>query len=106
MLGRVQLTSGFIESLGYAAGILTTVAFVPQLAKTWRSRSAGDLSLATLMVFTIGVLLWLVYGAVLASWPLVLSNAFTLGLTAPLLAAKLRETTRHTQRLDDLVTRQ
>jgi MtN3 and saliva related transmembrane protein len=96
----VQPTSGLVESLGYAAGILTTIAFVPQLLKAWRSRSTGDLSLTMLMVFTIGLLLWLVYGAVLASWPILLSNAVTLGLTTPLLALKLREMSRPPHRPD------
>jgi MtN3 and saliva related transmembrane protein len=64
----------FIEAIGYIAGALTTVAFVPQLVQTWRSRSAGDLSLSMLAVFTVGLVLWLIYGVALASWPLVLSK--------------------------------
>ena len=80
-----------IEVIGYIAGILTTVAFVPQVVQTWRSRSAGDLSLAMLAAFTVGILLWLIYGVAVASWPLVLSNAVTLLLTGLLLLLKLRE---------------
>jgi MtN3 and saliva related transmembrane protein len=81
----------FIEAIGYIAGALTTVAFVPQLVQTWRSRSAGDVSLSMLAVFTVGLLLWLIYGVALASWPLVLSNAVTLVLTGLLLVLKLRD---------------
>ena len=85
------LPATLIEGIGYIAGILTTVAFVPQLVQTWRSRSASDLSLSMLAAFTIGILLWLVYGVALASWPLVLSNAVTLALTGMLLLLKLRD---------------
>jgi MtN3 and saliva related transmembrane protein len=89
----VQPSSNVIESVGYVAGVLTTVAFVPQLMKTWRSQSAADLSLTMLTAFTVGILLWLVYGLALASWPLVLSNAITLALTALLLKLKVRDVT-------------
>jgi MtN3 and saliva related transmembrane protein len=83
-------SSSFIESIGFVAGILTTLAFVPQVIKTWRSRSAGDLSATTLTILTIGIMLWVVYGTAVASRPLVISNAVTLGLTAMLLVLKLR----------------
>jgi len=79
----------FVQALGFVAGFLTSVAFVPQVVKTWRSRSADDLSATTLTAFTVGILLWLVYGIVLASWPLVLSNAITLVLTALLCVLKV-----------------
>jgi MtN3 and saliva related transmembrane protein len=54
-----------IELLGYSAATLTTLAFVPQVIETWRSKSSDDLSLGTLSAFTVGVLLWLLYGAAL-----------------------------------------
>lgn len=85
-----QLSPSLVEGIGSAAGILTTLAFVPQVIKTWRSQSADDLSAMMLATFTIGILLWLVYGLALASRPLVLSNAVTLSLTAFLLIVKTR----------------
>jgi MtN3 and saliva related transmembrane protein len=87
----VEQSEALIQGIGYIAGILTTVAFVPQLVKTWRSGSTGDLSLTMLTTFAIGILLWLVYGVAVASWPLMLSNAITLALNALLLMMKVRE---------------
>lgn len=48
--------------IGFIAAILTTVAFVPQILKAWKSRKADDISLGMYCVFTLGVALWLVYG--------------------------------------------
>jgi MtN3 and saliva related transmembrane protein len=87
----MEQSETLIQGIGYIAGILTTVAFVPQLVKTWRSGSTGDLSLTMLTTFAIGILLWLVYGVAVASWPLMLSNAITLALSALLLMMKVRE---------------
>lgn len=79
-----------LDLLGYVAGALTTAAFVPQLVKTWRSRSAGDLSYGMMAVFSTGVALWLAYGIVLESWPVILANAVTLVLALAILALKVR----------------
>jgi MtN3 and saliva related transmembrane protein len=79
-----------IDLLGFAAGTLTTCAFWPQLQKTWTSKSAGDVSLGMLAIFTSGVCLWFIYGLVLQSWPIILTNAMTLILTGAILALKLR----------------
>ncbi len=74
--------------LGYAAGSLTTLAFVPQVLRTWRTRSAGDLSWGMLLIFMLGVLLWLAYGLALGSWPIILCNGLTLGLNLVIAAVK------------------
>jgi len=79
-----------VDAVGLAAGMLTTVAFVPQVMKTWRERSTGDLSLAMYLAFCCGVLLWLVYGLMLDAWPVVLANGATLVLAGTVLAIKLR----------------
>jgi len=70
--------------IGYAAAALTTSAFIPQVVKSWRSRSTGDLSAAMLVVFTAGIVLWLLYGLALGSLPVVLANGVTLVLSATL----------------------
>ena len=62
----------FVDLIGYLAGSLTTVAFLPQVVKTWRLRSARDLSLAMLSMFTTGGLCWLLYGIALGRWPIIL----------------------------------
>ena len=76
--------------LGLTAGALTTVAFVPQLAKAWRSRSTGDLSWGMLVTFSTGVLLWLIYGVWIDSLPVILANAITLLLQAGIVSLKIR----------------
>ncbi len=77
-----------IQLIGIVAGILTTVAFVPQVLKTWRSRSAKDLSLGMFSLFCAGVVLWLVYGMATKDLPIILANSFTLMLSLTLLYFK------------------
>jgi MtN3 and saliva related transmembrane protein len=82
--------SALHEWIGSAAGLLTTVAFVPQVLKTWRSKSANDLSFAMLGAFSLGLVLWLVYGLLIGAWPVVIANAVTLLLAGAILWMKLR----------------
>ena len=79
-----------LNVLGFAAGVLTTAAFVPQVLKLWRTRSARDISLAMYAVFTTGVVLWLVYGIALGSMPIIVANVLTLVLALAVLFMKLR----------------
>lgn len=79
-----------IPFIGFAAGTLTALAFAPQVVTTWRTRSAGDLSLAMLLAQSTGVALWIVYGVAIGSWPVILANSVTLLLVVPLLVFKLR----------------
>ena len=79
-----------IDLLGFAAGTLTTCAFWPQLQKTRTSKSAGDVSLGMLAIFSAGVFLWFLYGLVLHAWPIILTNGITLLLTGAILLLKLR----------------
>ena len=82
------------ELIGYAAGVLTTLAFVPQVVKSWRSQSVGDLSFLTISALTAGVFLWLVYGMMLRSVPVMAANGTTLVLTGILLWLKVRDRAR------------
>ena len=79
-----------IQNLGLLAGVLTTAAWLPQLARTWRSRSAADLSWPYLLVFASGVSLWLLYGVLSRDVPVVAANAVTFLLVGLLLALKTR----------------
>ena len=79
-----------IDAIGYAAALLTTFAFVPQVMKSWRTRSTDDLSSTMLIVFTAGIVLWLIYGITIGSMPIMLANAITLVLSAMLVVLKLR----------------
>ena len=76
--------------IGLIAGLLTTIAFIPQLAKTWKSKSAKDVSLVMFMTFTTGVLLWLIYGVLIQAPPLIAANVVTLLLAAAILGLKIR----------------
>lgn len=79
-----------VTLLGFLAGILTTVAFIPQVVKTWRSQSTQDISLAMFAIFTAGVLAWLVYGVLISDLPVILANSVTLVLAGTILFFKLR----------------
>lgn len=76
--------------LGFAAGLLTTIAFWPQLQRTWTTKSAEDVSLGMLLTFSSGVLLWLLYGVLLGAWPIIVTNAVTFLLTAAIAVLKVR----------------
>ena len=76
--------------IGFVAGTLTTIAFLPQLERTWRTKSADDMSLAMLLTFTTGVFLWLLYGLYLMAWPIIVTNAVTFVLTLAILVLKLK----------------
>lgn len=78
------------SAIGFIAAILTTISFLPQVLKVWQTRSARDVSLGMYLLFTVGVLLWLIYGLLLQSWPIILSNLITLLLAGLVLAMKLR----------------
>lgn len=79
-----------IQFVGLAAGMLTTIAFLPQVIKTWRSRSAKDLSLGMFSLFCLGVVLWLAYGFLVMDIPVIAANLLTLMLASTLLFFKLR----------------
>lgn len=76
--------------LGLVAASLTTFAFVPQLTRVVRTRSADDLSYGMFGAFSLGVLLWLVYGLLRNDLPVILSNAVTLVLSVAILVLKIR----------------
>ncbi len=79
-----------VQLLGLAAGMLTTIAFLPQVIKTWRSRSAKDLSLGMFSLFCLGVTMWLAYGILVQDLPVIAANMLTLMLASTLLFFKLR----------------
>lgn len=79
-----------ITFVGLGAAFCTTVAFLPQVIKTWRTRSTKDISLVMFLVFTTGIFLWLVYGVMLRDLPLIAANGTTFVLSAMILYFKLR----------------
>ena len=79
-----------LEWMGYLAAACTTLSFVPQAAKTIRTRDTSGISLWMYVVFTFGIACWFGYGILLGSWPMIASNAVTFVLAATILALKLK----------------
>jgi MtN3 and saliva related transmembrane protein len=76
--------------LGFMAGTLTTLSFVPQAHKAWRSKRCDDLSWGMLFAFAAGVSLWLTYGLMLRAAPIIVANAVTLALVLTIAGMKAR----------------
>ena len=77
------------EIFGFSAATLSTIAFLPQVIKTWKTRSAKDVSYALLLTFSTGCLCWVIYGYQVAAKPVMIANAFTLTLNLIILAMKV-----------------
>ncbi len=75
--------------LGLAAGTICTASFVPQAVRIWTTRSSRDISLAMYLWFSVGIALWIVYGVLIASFPIIAANAVTLLLSCSIIAMKL-----------------
>lgn len=78
------------QAIGFLAGFFATAAFVPQVVRAWQTRSTRDLSLVTIIAFATGVSLWIAYGVLIHSLPIIIWNVVTLALNLGILAAKLR----------------
>ena len=78
------------DTVGYAAAVLTTVAFFPQVLKSWQTRDLSGVSLTMYSLFTAGVALWLTYGVLLGTWPIIIANGITLALAGVVLVLKVR----------------
>ena len=78
------------DLLGYFAALMTTVAFVPQAWKTFKTHDVSGISLRMYTVFTTGVAAWLAYGILQKDWPIILANGVTLVLAVCVLVMRLR----------------
>tara|TARA_Y100000589_G_scaffold189317_1_gene179185 strand:- start:152 stop:421 length:270 start_codon:yes stop_codon:yes gene_type:complete len=78
-----------VEFFGYVAAILTTLAFLPQLIKTLKTKKAEDVSLITLIMFLTGVMSWIIYGYKISSTPILLANTVTFILNLLILIFKI-----------------
>lgn len=79
-----------MELFGLMAAILTSMAFAPQAIKTIKTKSTAGLSLGMYLIFTIGVICWLVYGIYLADIPIILANSITLAFSSIILYLKIK----------------
>ncbi|MFA5254839.1 MAG: SemiSWEET transporter [Methanoregula sp.] len=79
-----------ITLVGFVAGTLTTLAYVPQVIRSWKLKETKDISLSMLVLYAVGVSLWLVYGIWMDALPIIAANGISLGLILILLGIKLR----------------
>jgi MtN3 and saliva related transmembrane protein len=86
----MNLVMDSVTLLGLAAGILTTTSFLPQVLKTWKTRSARDLSYGMIVLFLSGISLWFLYGIQIQSLPIILANAVTIVLLLILFGMKIQ----------------
>jgi MtN3 and saliva related transmembrane protein len=80
----------WISVIGSVAGMSTTGAFLPQVIRTWRTRSTEDISLGMFLLTAFGLFLWLIYGLARNDWPLIVTDVVSLILAVTILGLKLR----------------
>ena len=91
MVNSINVMIDFIlKYIGFFAAFCTTFAFLPQAIKVYKTKSTKDISLLMFLIFTIGVLSWLIYGLIINDWPVILANSVTLILSFFILIYKLR----------------
>ena len=78
------------DILGYAAGAVTAFTFLPQVIKTWREKSAKDISLTMFLIAFTNEIMWLVYGVMLNNWVIISTNAVMLMMSGIMIWLKLR----------------
>ena len=79
----------YIDFFGFSAALLTTIAFLPQLYKTWKTKSAGDVSLVMLILFITGLICWIIYGIKIRSIPILVANIITFIFNCSILILKI-----------------
>lgn len=79
-----------MDALGYVAALFATGSFLPQVVKTWRTRSAEDLSFLMLFLHIVGMALWFAYGWGLGAAPIIVANGIAVLLDVALIVLKLR----------------
>ena len=80
----------FTPYVGYLAGALTVVSFLPQVLRTWRTKQTKDLSIRTFLLIIAAGALWITYGALASDWPVIATNVGMVGLNGAILVAKIR----------------
>lgn len=79
-----------ISLIGFAAATLTTISFLPQVIKVWRTKSTQDISIEMFLLFSLGVFLWTLYGILIKDWAVFLANFITFILASTILTFKLK----------------
>jgi MtN3 and saliva related transmembrane protein len=79
-----------IDILGYSAGAITSLTFLPQVIKTWKVKSAKDISLLMFVIAAVNEAMWIAYGALLHNWVIILTNIIVLSMALTMIYFKLR----------------
>ncbi len=87
-----------ITVLGFVAATLTTLAFLPQTIHSWKTRDLSGISLSMYSLFTVGVVLWIIYAAMIRNWPVLMANIITLGTSGSILFLKLQSLKKDVQK--------
>jgi MtN3 and saliva related transmembrane protein len=91
----MAISTELAELIGYSAACLTTLAFLPQTLHSLKTKDLSGISLGMYSLFSLGVGLWLIYGVLIQSWPVILANFFTLCLALSILLLKLKYKIKH-----------
>ncbi len=78
----------WIEMIGLAGAFLSSITFIPQVYKVWKTKSVGDLSLMMMLIVSSSTIIWLVYGIALLLWPVILANGIIFCLSLLLIYFK------------------
>jgi MtN3 and saliva related transmembrane protein len=81
-----------VDILGYSAGAITTLTFLPQVIKTWKMKSARDVSLLMFIIAAVNEVMWIGYGALLnpVNWVIIITNTIVLAMSLTMIVLKLR----------------
>jgi MtN3 and saliva related transmembrane protein len=80
----------YLDILGYTAGVLVTISLIPQTIKSWKTKSTGDLSLTRYSTYTLGLILWSVYGFLIPNYPIGIMSVFGSALALSILVLKIK----------------
>ena len=79
-----------VQTVGFAAAIFTSAAYLPQVIRVWKTRRTQDVSLGMFLVMTVGLLCWETYGWLIGDWPVIVCNGLALVMTTIILVFKLK----------------
>jgi len=79
-----------VDILGYSAGAITSLTFLPQVIKTWKDKSARDISLLMFVIAAVNEVMWIIYGVLIDNWVIILTNIIVLSMALTMIYFKLR----------------
>ena len=85
------MLKNMLENIGYLAGVLTIISFVPQATKTWKTKGTKDLSWLTWIFLTLASIAWIGYGIALESLPMLVTNTVVMICSGLILLCKYKE---------------